>query len=83
MRPSVPASMPAGDPSCASPQRILDVRHAMALCIGMVIGAGIFKTSPMVAQFLATPEQLYLAWALGGVLSFVGASSRLRSICRE
>ncbi|WP_431262420.1 APC family permease [Roseateles chitinivorans] len=72
MPPSVPASIPAGDPSGASPQRILDVRHAMALCIGMVVGAGIFKTSPMVAQFLATPEQLYLAWALGGVLSFVG-----------
>lgn len=65
-------SVPAGDPPGAQPQRILDVRHAMALCIGMVVGAGIFKTSPMVAQFLATPEQLYLAWALGGVLSFIG-----------
>ncbi|WP_431256881.1 APC family permease [Roseateles chitinivorans] len=72
MPPSVPAGIPAGDPSGASPQRILDVRHAMALCICMVVGAGIFKTSPMVAQFLATPDQLYLAWALGGVLSFVG-----------
>ncbi|WP_431046305.1 APC family permease [Roseateles sp. L2-2] len=66
------SSVPAGIPSGALPQRILDVRHAMALCIGMVVGAGIFKTSPMVAQFLATPEQLYLAWALGGVLSFIG-----------
>jgi basic amino acid/polyamine antiporter, APA family len=64
--------VPAGHPPGAQPQRILDVRHAMALCIGMVVGAGIFKTSPMVAQFLATPEQLYLAWALGGVLSFIG-----------
>lgn len=66
------SSVPAGAPAGALPQRILDVRHAMALCIGMVVGAGIFKTSPMVAQFLATPEQLYLAWALGGVLSFIG-----------
>lgn len=39
----------------------------------MVIGAGIFKTSPMVAQSLPDAAQLYLAWALGGVLSFVGA----------
>jgi basic amino acid/polyamine antiporter, APA family len=39
----------------------------------MVIGAGIFKTSPMVAQSLPQAWQLYLAWALGGVLSFVGA----------
>jgi len=39
----------------------------------MVVGAGIFKTSPMVAQSLPDASQLYLAWALGGVLSFVGA----------
>ncbi|MDH0867851.1 APC family permease [Mitsuaria sp. GD03876] len=62
----------AHDGAPALPQRILDVRHAMALCVGMVVGAGIFKTSPMVAQSLDTPAQLYLAWALGGVLSLVG-----------
>lgn len=39
----------------------------------MVVGAGIFKTSPMVAQALGEPWQLYLAWAVGGVLSLVGA----------
>jgi amino acid transporter len=39
----------------------------------MVIGAGIFKTSPMVAQSLPDAWKLYLAWALGGCLSFVGA----------
>ncbi len=55
-----------------SPERRLDVRHAGALCVGMVIGAGIFKTSPMAAQALGDPTQLLLAWALGGVLSLVG-----------
>ncbi|HEY8881501.1 MAG TPA: amino acid permease, partial [Roseateles sp.] len=55
------------------PERHLGARHAGALCIGMVIGAGIFKTSPMVAQSLPDAGQLYLAWAFGGVLSFVGA----------
>lgn len=39
----------------------------------MVVGAGIFKTAPMVAQSLPDAGQLYLAWALGGLLSFVGA----------
>ncbi|UXH76652.1 APC family permease [Roseateles amylovorans] len=62
----------AAEPTASQPQRILDVRHAVALCVGMVVGAGIFKTSPMVAQALSTPEQLYLAWALGGVLSVIG-----------
>lgn len=59
--------------SHAQPERRLDVKHAVALCVGMVVGAGIFKTSPMVAQALVQPWQLYLAWAVGGVLSLVGA----------
>lgn len=62
----------AAPPSVALPQRSLDLRHAVALCVGMVVGAGIFKTSPMVAQALQSPAQLYLAWALGGLLSLVG-----------
>lgn len=57
----------------SQPVRQLDTRHALALCVGMVIGAGIFKTSPMVAQALASDGQLYLAWLLGGLLSIVGA----------
>jgi len=73
-------SRPAIDPEptlaafdAAGPQRHLGVRHAVSVCVGMVIGAGIFKTSPMVAQSLGSDMALYLAWAIGGVLSFVGA----------
>lgn len=55
------------------PERRLDVKHAVALCVGMVVGAGIFKTSPMVAGALSSDGALYLAWAFGGLLSFVGA----------
>ncbi|MFN6997710.1 MAG: amino acid permease, partial [Aquincola tertiaricarbonis] len=49
------------------------MRHAVSVCVGMVIGAGIFKTSPRVASSLASDQALYLAWALGGLLSFIGA----------
>lgn len=59
--------------SAATPHRHLDVRHAVSVCVGMVIGAGIFKTSPMVAASLASDTALYLVWAFGGALSFVGA----------
>lgn len=59
--------------SVALPQRLLDVKHAVALCVGMVVGAGIFKTSPMVAGALSSSTDLYLAWAFGGLLSFIGA----------
>lgn len=55
------------------PARHLDVRHAVSVCVGMVIGAGIFRTSPIVADSLASDQMLYAAWALGGLLSFAGA----------
>ena len=59
--------------STATPERHLGVWHAISVCVGMVIGAGIFKTSPLVAGHLNSDITLYVAWALGGVLSFVGA----------
>jgi len=70
---SFSSSTPAQDLTLLLPERRLDVRHAVALCVGMVVGAGIFKTSPMVAQALASDQALYLAWAFGGLLSFIGA----------
>jgi amino acid transporter len=61
------------DPAAPRPQRHLAVRHAVAVCVGMVIGAGIFKTSALVAASLASPLAVMAAWAAGGVLSFIGA----------
>lgn len=67
------ASPAAAAQPAAAPQRLLDVRHAIAVCVGMVIGAGIFRTSPNVAQNLTSAAPLFAAWALGGVLSVLGA----------
>jgi amino acid transporter len=55
------------------PRRQLSVWHAVSVCVGMVIGAGIFKTTPLAAANLATGSQLMVAWAIGGGLSLVGA----------
>jgi APA family basic amino acid/polyamine antiporter len=55
------------------PRRQLGVWHAISVCVGMVVGAGIFKTSPMVAASLAGDGAVYAAWGVGGVLSFIGA----------
>lgn len=57
----------------AAPLRHLGVRHAMSVCVGMVIGAGIFRTAPNVAQSLMSAGTLFSAWSLGGVLSLLGA----------
>jgi amino acid transporter len=65
---------PVGAPEASStPRRLLDVRHAMAVCVGTVIGAGIFRASPNVAAGVMSSAPLYGAWVLGGVLSLLGA----------
>lgn len=57
----------------ARPQHHLGVRHGIAVCAGMVIGSGIFKSTPTVAAHVGSSSGLLLVWLVGGVLSFVGA----------
>ncbi len=66
--------MSALAPEAASaPRRLLGVRHAMAVCVGTVIGSGIFRASPNVAANLMSVGPLFSAWLFGGVLSLLGA----------
>ncbi len=51
----------------------LGLWDAVSLVIGIVVGTAIFRSSPMVFQNTAGPWQALAAWALGGVLSLVGA----------
>jgi amino acid transporter len=55
------------------PEPQLHVGHAMSVCVGMVIGAGIFKATPQVAANVDSGVMLALAWLIGGALSIVGA----------
>jgi APA family basic amino acid/polyamine antiporter len=57
----------------ALPARTLSARHAIAVCIGMVIGAGIFITTPAAAANLPHGGWLLAAWAFGGAMSLAGA----------
>jgi APA family basic amino acid/polyamine antiporter len=57
----------------ALPARILGARHAIAVCVGMVIGAGIFITTPAAAANLPHGGWLLAAWAFGGAMSLAGA----------
>jgi amino acid transporter len=61
------------DPHPPLPRRQLSVWHAASVCIGMVIGAGIFKTTPNAAANMTSGAELMFAWVLGGVLSLIGA----------
>jgi basic amino acid/polyamine antiporter, APA family len=55
------------------PQQVIDLREAITLIIGIVVGAGIFKAPSMVAGQTGSVEWMFAAWLLGGVLSLVGA----------
>jgi amino acid transporter len=43
------------------------------MMVGIVIGVGIYESPPRVAANVSDPTALLLAWALGGVLAFIGA----------
>lgn len=45
----------------------------MAIIVGIVIGAGIFRTPALVAGEAGSEAALLLAWAAGGLLSIAGA----------
>jgi amino acid transporter len=49
------------------------VWEAISVCVGMVIGAGIFRSPSVVAANVASDEAMLLAWAFGGAMSLAGA----------
>ncbi len=55
------------------PQALLRRRDAVAIIVGIVIGAGIFKTPSMVAGFAGDPGWIIAAWVAGALISLVGA----------
>jgi APA family basic amino acid/polyamine antiporter len=59
--------------SAGQPQRLLDPFGAIALIVGIVIGAGIFKTPALVASLTNDMGWTLLVWAAGALISVVGA----------
>lgn len=56
------------------PRTTLGIGDVLAITVGIVIGAGIFRAPAIVAGAAGGDETLLLAaWALGGLLSIVGA----------
>ncbi|MBX3637297.1 MAG: amino acid permease [Rubrivivax sp.] len=49
--------------------------HAMAIVLGVVIGAGIFKAPSLVAANAPSLAWLYALWLAGGLVTLVGALS--------
>lgn len=57
----------------SNPRPTLGAREAFAITIGIVIGAGIFRTPSLVAGAAASETIMLLAWVGGGLLSIMGA----------
>ena len=56
-----------------TPQPMLRRRDAIAIIVGIVVGAGIYKTPSMVAGVTGDPGWAIVAWVLGGLVSLAGA----------
>ena len=55
------------------PRTVLGLHEAVAIIVGIVIGAGIFKAPALVAGMAGSPGWMFGAWALGGLVSLIGA----------
>ena len=60
-------------PWAAQPEPVLELRDAIALIVGIVVGAGIFKTPSLVAANAGGVWIMLGAWLLGGAVSLIGA----------
>ena len=59
--------------TAAGPGRVLNAADAIALIVGIVIGAGIFRTPSLVADSVDSGGMLMSIWLVGGLVSLVGA----------
>lgn len=55
------------------PKRTLSVADAIAVVVGIVIGAGIFAFPSTVASAVPSPGAFLAAWVIGGAVCMVGA----------
>jgi amino acid transporter len=60
-------------PAAAAPRRLLRPVDVIAITVGIVIGAGIYKTPSMVAGVTGDVGWAMVAWVLGAVVALAGA----------
>ena len=71
---STPQSVPSPQTSTpAAPKRQLTLFDSTSIIVGIIIGAGIYESTPLIAKNVPDLGGLLLAWLLGGFCSLVGA----------
>ena len=64
---------PKDNQLCPELARDLGLSHAGAVVVGTIIGSGIFLVPSEMMQAVGSARLVYLAWMVGGLLSFFGA----------
>jgi APA family basic amino acid/polyamine antiporter len=57
----------------AGPRPVLSLFDSVAIIVGVVVGAGIFRLPSLVAAELGSEWLIIAAWVLGGLISLIGA----------
>ena len=70
---TIPTTAPAPPATAPALSRDLGVSHASAVVVGTIIGSGIFLVPHEMMQDVGSAKLVYLAWIVGGILSFFGA----------
>jgi basic amino acid/polyamine antiporter, APA family len=65
--------MSAAQGGNAAPRPTLGLFDAVAIVVGIVVGAGIFRAPSIVAGSVSTETVFIALWIAGGLISFVGA----------
>jgi amino acid transporter len=64
---------PSSAQANGAPKHVLTTRDTIAIIVGLVIGAGIFRLPQLVAMNSANEWVFYGLWIAGGVISVIGA----------
>ncbi|MCR9120216.1 MAG: amino acid permease, partial [bacterium] len=59
--------------SNAQPPRRLSLFDSVCIIVGIVIGSGIYQTTPDIAFFTESMLAFLSVWVLGGLIAFSGA----------
>src|SRR5688572_24573432 len=62
-----------GEAEANGPSPSLRARDAVAITIGIVVGAGIFRAPSLIAGASGSEAAVLAAWVAGGLLSIIGA----------
>jgi basic amino acid/polyamine antiporter, APA family len=72
-RTNQPALLELAADTLSAPKPSLRLTDAIALIVGLVIGAGIFETPALVAANADSSFAVLQIWVIGGLISFIGA----------